>query len=65
MDAAFLAAGEQAGVLKDAQVPRDRRQRNRVGLGQFAGSRLALREVLKNAAADRVSERRESGVEMR
>ena len=62
--AAFGFDLQQARVLEDAQVPRDRRQAHIVGLGEFAHGGVTGRELFEDGPPDRVGQRREDGVQV-
>ena len=63
VDASGLAARHEPGLLEHAQVPRDRRERHAVRLGQLAGRSLPLRQAFQHAAPNRVGQRGEDGVQ--
>src|SRR5437762_4398599 len=61
LSASFV--GDQGGLLKHLQVPRDGGLGNREGLGQLADRRLALRQARQDRPTSRVGECAESVVE--
>ena len=54
---------QQTGVFQHAQMPRDRRSRDTVWLGQLADRRLTTRQPFDDAAADRIRKSRKRGID--
>lgn len=63
MHSSHFAAGEQAGVFEDAEVPRDRRQRHVKGRGKIAGRGFPPGETFEHATADRIGQGRERRIQ--
>ncbi len=54
---------QQTGVFEHAQMPRDRGRRNRERRGQLADGGFSPRQPLDDAAANRIRQSRERGID--